>query len=71
MANAKIRELQEKLNRLHKNLAAIEARWLAALQDSAFRISYRETIAECAAELHSLLAFNDSEIQVDDDDSSP
>ena len=54
--------------RLRDGLSAIETRWREASQDSCFRRAYRDTMAECAAELAALLAgTNDKELQVEID----
>jgi hypothetical protein len=52
-------ELCNELTRLQTGLVAIEARWRAASEDSCFRRAYRDTMAECAAELAALLAGTD------------
>lgn len=62
--NAEI--LAKELQRLRSGLLAIEARWREASQDRCFTRHYRDTIAECAAELRSLLdGVDDSEMQAE------
>lgn len=58
--------LEQQYQSLRAGLEAIEKRWRAASKDLCFRRAYRDTMAECAAELAALLAgFDDQEMMAE------